>query len=191
MKDKNWTILESEYELKTKWLNVRKDHVRMATGLEIPDMYVLEYPDWVNVIAITEDGRFVMERQYRHGLQLTSYEICAGTLEGGEDPLEAAKRELYEETGYGDGEWELYMTAAPNPAAMTNVNYTFLARDVRRLSGQHLELTEDIDVCLMAADEVLALMQNGEILQGIMLAPLWKWMMENQQLIASLQAGIL
>jgi len=180
--NKNWKILGSEYALKAKWLSVRKDHVKMATGREIPDMYVLEYPDWVNVIAITEDGRFVMERQYRHGLQLTSYEICAGTLEGNEDPLEAAKRELYEETGYGEGEWMLYMTAAPNPAAMTNVNYTYLATGVRRLSEQHLEETEDIDVCLMSADEVLALMQKGEILQGIMLAPLWRWMAEHKMI---------
>ncbi len=182
MKNKDWTILGSSYVLNTKWLKVRRDHVRMATGQEIPDMYVLEYPDWVNVIAITEDGRFVMERQYRHGLQLTSYEICAGTLERDEDPLEAAKRELYEETGYGDGEWTLYMKEAPNPAAMTNWNYTYLVTGVRRLSGQHLEQTEDIDVCLLSADEVLELMQKGEIAQGIMLAPLWRWMAEHKMI---------
>lgn len=178
MKSKSWEILGSTYPLDTKWLKVRCDHVRMATGVEIPDMYVLEYPNWVNVIAITEDGRYVLERQYRHGLQLTSYEICAGTLEGNEDPLEAAKRELYEETGYGEGEWELYMTSAPNPAAMTNVNYTYLARGVRRLSDQHLERTEDIDVCLFSKDEVMELMTSGQIVQGIMLAPLWRWMYE-------------
>lgn len=180
MKKKNWVILNNKYVFQSTWFNVRCDHVRMATGQEIPDMYVLEYPDWVNVIAITEDEQFVMERQYRHGLQLTSYEICAGTLEPNEDPLDAAKRELLEETGYGDGSWSLYMKSAPNPAAMTNWNYTFIATGVKRLSTQHLEATEDIDVCLFSREEVLCMLQNGEIAQGVMLAPLWKYFFETK-----------
>lgn len=62
-----WQILNSKYLLKTKWLTVRQDYLKMPTGVEMEDYYVLEYPDWINVIAITEDGRFVIERQYRHG----------------------------------------------------------------------------------------------------------------------------
>ena len=68
----------------------------MPSGVEMEDYYVLEYPDWINVLAITTEGKFVIERQYRHGTQSVDYEICAGTLEKGEDPLEAAKRELLE-----------------------------------------------------------------------------------------------
>ena len=114
-----WRILSSKYLLKTKWLIVRKDHVKMPSGVEMYDYYVLEYPDWINVIAITEDGKFVIERQYRHGTQSVDYELCAGIIEKGEEPIDAAKRELLEETGFEGGEWSLYCESYPNPAAMT------------------------------------------------------------------------
>ena len=60
---KKWKMLGSKFLMKTKWLTVRQDHVMMPTGVEIEDYYVLEYPNWINVIAITEEGKFVLERQ--------------------------------------------------------------------------------------------------------------------------------
>lgn len=170
-----WDKLGYEYVLDSKWLKVRKDVVRLPNGVTLDDFFVLEYPTWVNVIAITEDGRFVMERQYRHGLERIGYEICAGTCEKDEDPLTAAKRELLEETGYAGGEWSLYGISAPNPAAMTNLNYTYLATGVKKVSAPHLELSEDIDISLMTFDEVRGLMDSDQITQGCMLAMLWKY----------------
>ena len=70
-KDKQWTVLESEYLIRRPWLTARRDRVRLPNGVENNEYYVLEYPDWVNVIALTEDGKFIMERQYRHGLRWT------------------------------------------------------------------------------------------------------------------------
>lgn len=175
-----WEILSSDYLLKSKWLTVRKDYVRMPSGIEMDDYYVLEYPDWINVIAITEDGKFLIERQYRHGTQSVDYELCAGTIEEGETPIDAAKRELFEETGYKGGEWTLYCESCPNPAAMTNRNYTFLAKGVRYSGERHLEKTEDIEIHLMTYAEVKELVMNGEIKQGQMLAPLWKYIAENK-----------
>ena len=94
-----WEVLDSEYLFRRPWLTVRHDTVRLPDGRINPEYYVLEYPDWINVLAITEDGKFVLERQYRHGLGKTCYEIPAGVIEKGETPLEAARRELQEETG--------------------------------------------------------------------------------------------
>ena len=178
--DKKWEILSSDYPLRSKWLNVRKDHIRMPKGVELDDFYILEYPDWINVIAITEEGDFVLERQYRHGTQTVEFEICAGVIEKGEEPLAAAQRELFEETGYGGGEWNLYCITAPNPAAMTNRNYTFLAKGVRRISNQHLEMTEDIDVILLTPDEVKGVLTESKMMQGIMQAPLWRLFYEEE-----------
>lgn len=169
-----WKVIESSYLLRHKHLTVRKDHVITQSGVDIPDWYVLEYPDWINVIAITDDDLFVMERQYRHGLGTVGFEICAGIIEEGETPLQAAQRELKEETGYGEGKWELFNISSPNPSSMNNRNYTFLANGVRRISDQVLEDTEEIDVCLLSIDEVKSLLQNSEITEGIMQAPLWK-----------------
>ena len=175
-----WKLLESKYLLKTQWLNVRMDYVMMPSGVEMDDYYVLEYPDWINVIAITKEGLFIIERQYRHGTQSIDYEICAGTLEKGEDPLEAAKRELLEETGYTGGEWELFCISAPNPSAMTNMNYSFLARGVEYSGERHLEQTEDIEIHLFSYEELKRIVQEGGIKQGQMLAPLWKYIAENK-----------
>ena len=63
--DRQWEVLESEYLIQRPWLTARRDKVKLPNGVVNDEYYVLEYPDWVNVIAITEDGRFVMERQYR------------------------------------------------------------------------------------------------------------------------------
>ena len=63
---KEWKVLESEYLVRRPWLTARRDRLELPDGRIIPEYYVLEYPDWVNVIAITKDGQFVMERQYRH-----------------------------------------------------------------------------------------------------------------------------
>lgn len=180
--DKKWEILESEYLIRRPWLTARRDHVRLPDGVENKEYYVLEYPDWVNVIAITVDGKFVMERQYRHGLQWTGYEICAGVCESGENPLEAAKRELWEETGFGGGEWKLQMTISANTSTMTNLCHCFVATGVERISEQHLEATEDISVHLLTVDDVRNLLVGNEIRQALMAAPLWKYFAEQHLL---------
>lgn len=176
MEGKEWQVIGSEYLITNKWITVRKDHVRLPAGIEMDDFYVLEYPNWVTVIAITIDGKYVVERQYRHGIQKTCFELCGGTVEKGEDVLDTAKRELKEETGYEGGKWEFFSTTAPNPAAMTNLCYTFVARGVYKSGEQCLEKTEDIDVCEMTEEELLKVMKAGLITQGDMLSPLWQWM---------------
>ena len=171
-----WKILHSEYIHRTKWLTVRKDKVITDKGVEIDDFYVLEYPIWVNVIAITNKGGFVIERQYRHGIQQQVCEICAGVCEAGERPMEAAQRELLEETGYGGGSWSLMGKFAPNPNSMNNWCFSFLAKDVELIQEPHQEPTENIIVELVSEKELLVLMQEGKIVEGIMLAPLWQFL---------------
>ena len=102
---KKWTTLESRYIIQRPWLTARVDKVQLPDGRINPEHYVLEYPEWVNIIAITREGQFVMVRQYRHAMDIVLDELCAGVMEQGETPLQAAQRELLEETGYGGGTW--------------------------------------------------------------------------------------
>lgn len=83
---KNGKLLSSEYLFRRPWLTVRRDCLQLPTGAINDEYYVLEYPVWVNVIAITRDGRFVMVEQYRHGLQEIFTELVAGVGEPGETP---------------------------------------------------------------------------------------------------------
>lgn len=81
LKNRKWKVLTSEYLARKPWFTVRHESLELPDGRRIPDYYVLEYPDWINVIAITRDGRFIFVDQYRHGLGETSYETPAGVSE--------------------------------------------------------------------------------------------------------------
>ena len=173
-KDTKWKILSTEYLIKRPWLTARRDKVELPDGRIIPEYYVLEYPDWVNVIAITKDGKYVMERQYRHALGVTCYELPCGVMETGESPIEAAKRELLEETGYSGGEWQELMTISANPSTMTNITHCFLAIGVEKTSEQNLDATEELTVHLLDHETVRSLVEKGELMQSLMIAPLLK-----------------
>lgn len=173
--ERHWKILRSDYLFEEPWLTVRRDCVRLPTGAEIPDFYVLEYPTWVNTVAVTREGKFIFVKQYRHGIRETCYEICAGVCENGENPLAAAQRELLEETGYGNGKWSLLTTVAANPGAMTNFTHCFLALDVEKIAMPHLDRTEDLSVHFLTREEVRGLLERDEIKQALMAAPLWKY----------------
>lgn len=173
-----WRVLSSEYLARRPWFTVRRESVELPTGAVVPEWYVFEFPDWVNVIARTREGLFVMISQYRHALGQTCYELVAGTCEDGESPLESAQRELLEEAGYGGGKWRHYMVTSPNPTNHTNRVYTFLAEGVERVAAQHTEASEDIEVYLMTEAEVRELLDGDRIMQCLHAAPLWRWMAE-------------
>ena len=175
-----WRTLGSEYIIRRPWLTARRDTVELPNGAVNDEYYVLEYPDWINVTAITADGQYVFVRQYRHGLGQTCHEIVAGVIKPGEQPEAAARRELMEETGFGGEKWRELMTISPNPSTVTNVVHCFVATGVERLGTQHLDATEDIEVCLFTKDDVLRMLERGKIMQALMAAPLWRLFAEGQ-----------
>ena len=170
-----WKVLSSEYRVQRPWLTARKEVLQMPDGRVNPEFYVLEYPSWVNVIARDREGRFVMVRQYRHGLGAMSTELVAGVVEAGEEPEAAARRELMEEAGYGGGRWTLQAVISGNPSTTNNLTYCFLAEDVEHLGSQHLDATESIEPLLLSRDELMHLMMSDEMKQSLMLAPLWRY----------------
>lgn len=172
-----WKTIASELVVaRPPWLTVRRDSVRLPDGRINPEFYVLEYPDWVNVIAITDDGKYVMELQYRQGIGQTCLEICAGVMEAGEDPETAARRELEEETGYTGGSWRKLMTVSGNPSTTNNITHCFVAEGVKLAGHRHLDQTEDLDVILMSEEEVYRVLADDRIKQSLMAAPLWRWL---------------
>jgi len=179
-KDMSYKTLESRYLIKRPWLTARCDKVQMPNGTVNDEYWVLEYPDWVNIIAITDDDRFLFVRQYRYALGKTVDEICAGVCEQGEKTLETAQRELLEETGYGGGEWHHLMSISANASTHTNLCHCFVAKGVSKQSAQHLDATEDIEVELFTRAEVLQMLRNGEIWQSLMAAPLWRYFCEER-----------
>lgn len=176
LENRKWKVLASEQLVnRGTWMNLRVERVQLPSGSIVPEWFILDFPDWVNVIAITADGQFVMEDQYRHALGQTGFELVAGVIDPGETPLQAAQRELREETGFGGGEWRHFMTLSPNPTNHTNMCHTFLATGVERLADQQQEATEDIHVDIFSRDEVQQLLTEGRFIQALHAAPLWKY----------------
>lgn len=171
----SWKQLNKEYVIHNKWISVRKDHILQPSGVEIDDFYVIERPKLVHVIALTQDGSFIFEKQYRYAINRECLEICAGIVEANETPLESAKRELFEETGYAGGEWEFLSMYAVDPSNMTEISYSFLAKGVKRISDPHLETTEDLDVLLLTKEEVIDALKRGYVVSSLMAAPLWHY----------------
>jgi len=169
-------ILKSEYLFQRPWLTVRRDSIELPNGSQVPEYYVLEYPDWANVVAVTDDHQIVLTRQYRHGIGCELWEIPCGVLEKSDaSPMAGAQRELLEETGFGGGEWSELMVISANPSTTNNLTHCFLAKGVKRLGGQHLDAGECLDVYLKPESEVREMMARGEFLQALHLAPLLKY----------------
>jgi ADP-ribose pyrophosphatase len=174
-----YTVESSQYLFREPWFTVRKERVRLSNGHVIPAYWVMEYPTWINVIAETTDNRFVFVRQYRHALQQINFELPAGVVEPDDSsPMDGAKRELLEETGFGGGMWKEWMVVSQNPATHTNLTYTFLATGVKKMGEPKLDAGEELTTHLFAYDEVKELLHGGEIIQALHAAPLWKLMAE-------------
>ena len=176
LENSKWRVLKRTPLLNCgPWLNVRKEEVQLPNGFVISEWFLMDFPDWINVIAITKAGEFVLIDQYRHALGETHYELVAGVVDKGESPLHAAQRELSEETGYEGGEWQAFMELSPNPTNHTNKSYTFLAMGVEKVREPHQEPSEDIHVHVLTRDELKQLLASGEIIQALHAAPLWKY----------------
>jgi 8-oxo-dGTP pyrophosphatase MutT (NUDIX family) len=174
MRSLDWTRLDSRYVVRDDWLTLRADTYRLPDECEIAPYYIIEYRDWVNAVALTQNQEIVLVRQFRPGLGRTILEIPGGTTEPGESSmLEAAQRELLEETGYAGTDWIATGAIAPNPASHTNMMHCFLARDVERVCEPDPDDSEHLEVVLMPLDEFVTLAKRGELLQAVQLSSLF------------------
>ena len=174
-------VLKSEYLFRRPWLTVRSETIELPNGHIVPEYYVLEYPDWVNTIAVTREGKYIFVRQYRHGLKQRLIELCSGVCDSSDaTPLDTARRELLEETGYGGGTWRELMVISANPSTQNNMTHCFVATDVEIVSSPHLESSEDLSVVLLTEAEVREMLKRDEIKQALHAAPLWRYMAERE-----------
>lgn len=168
----DWPLEDRRYGEDLILFRARYDDRRHPRTGEVMERIVLESVDWVNCLALTEDGRCVMIRQFRFGAGYTTLEVPGGMVDPGEEPLTAARRELAEETGYTGGEWQYLGSVEPNPAIHDHLCHHYLATGVRPTHDQALSQGEAIAVTLMEPDEVVAAARSGEIRHVLVLSAL-------------------
>jgi 8-oxo-dGTP pyrophosphatase MutT (NUDIX family) len=168
-----WEVTASEHVLDSRWLKVRADACVTSDGAVIAPFYVLEYPDWVHVVAIDDDDNLILVEQYRHGLGKASLELPAGAIDPTDSgPLEAAARELKEETGYVAQLLSETLVMSPNPATHNNRFHVVLARGVTRRHAPLQDPTERLNVIRVPIREVVRRLVRGDMLHSMHVASL-------------------
>ena len=167
---------ESKELLRTRVFNVLTRHDTAENGVE-GDYIALDAPDCVVIIPEYE-GNFVLVRQFRHGSGGLTTEFPGGVIDKGEDPLTAAERELYEETGYKAGKLKLIGALSPNPALFMSRFYCFLATELVPTGSQHLDKDELIEIELRPIGDIIREFGSSELSHAFMGAALMFYMRE-------------
>lgn len=173
-RDLRWKMLSSEYVFRDRWFQARADSCEFPDGRIIEPYYVVELPDWANIIVVTKEERIILVRQYRYPVDQITFELPGGVIEKNEDPLAAAKREMEEETGYTSTDIEFLLKLAPNPAINNNTAYFYLARNATPTVTVNLDALEDIDVVSFSKEEIIQLLRENKMQHGVQIGPLYE-----------------
>ena len=186
-----WKPVSTEHVVQDKWIDFRRMAFELPDGTVFSPYYNFSRRSYVVIVASDEEGRYLCVRQYRHGIGEVTTEFVAGgiecdtdreyltkqdTITSREDALEAAKRELEEETGYTSDEeetgytsdeWE-HLITIPSAATIAD-NYAFIyrARNCRRTHEQHTDSTEFLRMERLSASEIEALIAAGKFQQAV------------------------
>ena len=152
------TILEQR-----PWLVVEHHTVELPDGRLILEWPWIITPDYVNVVAVTEDGYFVCFRQVKYGLDGETLGIVGGFVEAGEDPFVAARRELLEETGYESADWVPLGSFCVDPNRGIATGHLYLARNARYIKPRNADDLEEQEIVFLTRTEIESALANGEV----------------------------
>ena len=163
-----WKILSSEYLFNDLWFKVRKDRCETPDGKIIDPYYVYEFPTWVTALAIAENGKVILVKQYRHAIEEVCLEIPGGCVDDTDKNLEQAiARELLEETGYSFQHFRYLGKTSPNSSTNNNWMHMFLATGGKKTHEQKLDHNENIEVELYTMNELKSLLNDNKIVQAM------------------------
>ena len=176
-----WEEISTEHIVQDEWIDFRRSAYRFPDGSVFEPFYSYSRRDYVVIVASDTDGKFLCVRQFRQGIKEVTTEFPAGGIErtdgreyasGGsalaaEDTLEAAKRELLEETGYVSDDWKHLLTVPSNATIADNYAHVFMAGNCRKSGDQSLDETEFLNVMKYSAEEIEEMIYKGDFQQAV------------------------
>ncbi|MFA6561746.1 MAG: NUDIX hydrolase [Verrucomicrobiia bacterium] len=159
-----WQVLESRKVFAAPpWIRLSRQRIRLPDGRVVDDFHYIHLTDYAIVVAQTPDGRFILERQYKHGVGKVCLTLPAGGVAEGEDPLRAAQRELLEETGYEADSWQCLGRYACNANYGCGNAHIFTARNARRIAEPDSGDLEEMEIVLLEKEELRRALHDGRI----------------------------
>ncbi|MEI7735539.1 MAG: NUDIX hydrolase [Ferruginibacter sp.] len=166
----NWKTLSTSYISQHQYFTARQDRCEMPDGQIVDPYFVVELPESVCAMAVTDNNEVILAKQYRHPISETLLEIPGGFIDKDESPDTAIERELLEETGYAFSKFDYLGKVAANPGALNNYTHLYLARGGKKISAQALDHNEEIEVLKVSLAEMRRMLQQNEIKQALHLA---------------------
>jgi ADP-ribose pyrophosphatase len=161
---RSWTVIgEQELLSRPPFIKVSVQRVALPDGRVIEDYYQLTLPDVVSIFAETVDSRVLVLRSYRHGPRRVCLNFPGGMLTSGEDPTQAAKRELLEETGFQGADWQFLGSFVTNASQRGQTISYFRASGCRRVAKANPGDLEETELMQMSREDLLKAKRNGEI----------------------------
>lgn len=186
-----WVEVKTEHIVQDEWIDFRRSVYRFPDGNAFEPYYSYSRRDYVVIVATDEKGNYLCVRQFRHGIKQVTTEFPAGGIErkdgkeygksgdaSAEDALEAAKRELLEETGYVSDHWRFLLKVPSNATIADNYAYLFEARNCHKVSDPELDETEFLNVSKLSEKEIESMINEGEFQQAMHIAA---WLMTKRK----------
>ncbi len=167
-----WKPIGETVSLETPVFRVITRRMQSPDNTIVDDFYILDAPDWVNVVALTDQNEFILVNQYRFGTGKLSLEVPGGVVDKGETHRVAAVRELLEETGFASTEWRQLGILAPNPALNTNQCGIWLATGCTYIGDGGHDHSEFIRVEKLSKQHTVEAIANGTIHHALAVAAL-------------------
>jgi 8-oxo-dGTP pyrophosphatase MutT (NUDIX family) len=167
-----WVPLDRQKLAATKVFDIEQRRMERKSDGVRSDFFFVDCPDWVNVVALTDDDDLVLIEQWRHARDRVTLEIPGGTVDPGESPLDAAERELKEETGYEARDWVRLGDIEPNPAILTNRCFTYLAVGAEKVADPDFDGNEHCVTVLRPWSDAMGLVADGTISHALVVVAL-------------------
>ena len=164
---KPWTKIDSTHGPDMGLFSIKTNCCRSPRTGRDHNFYVIDFPDWVQIIPITPDGQVVMVRQFRHACEKIFLELPGGVIDKEDaSPEETARRELLEETGYLATDYSFLKKCYPQPGILSNCGSTYVATGAKKVAELNLDPAEDIEVVLVDLRQIPDMIRRGEINHG-------------------------